>query len=380
MIYLDNGATSFPKPHIVHDAYANCMRYYAANAGRGAHRMSIMAAEKMWETRQAIARLFGIKNPERIVFTHNCTAGINMGLCGTLHSGDDLVITNMEHNSVYRPAMALSKKGIRTLFASADKEGVITPDAVRRELTPRTKMVLMQHASNVGGGINPIREIGAMLRKKGVLFMIDAAQTAGCVPIDVVKDNIDILAFSGHKGLLGPQGTGGLYVRDGLFIEPVFSGGTGSESESPFQPDFLPDRLESGTQNLPGIAGLGGGVRYVMEKGVTNIGAHERMLCAYFADQIKTIEGIRILGPANMERRVGVLSVAMDTPEPVVVAQKMDEAYGIAVRAGLHCAPLAAKTLGVLEGGSIRFSPGPFNTIQDMDYAARAFREIMQKK
>ncbi len=376
MIYLDNGATSFPKPRIVHEEYERCMRYYAANAGRGAHKRSIMAAEKLWETREALGTLFSIKTPERIVFTPNCTMGLNMGLYGILKSGDDLVISNMEHNSVYRPAMALSQKGVRTLFAAADREGIVTPESVIRQITPRTRLVCILHASNVSGSINPIRQIGQVLRRRGILFMVDAAQTAGCVPIDVEADSIDILAFPGHKGLLGPQGTGGLYVRKGIDIRPILAGGTGSESESAFQPTFLPDRLESGTQNLPGIAGLCGGVQYVLSQGVDAIGMHERRLCGLFIDRIKEIEGVRILGPQNIEKRAGIVSVSLADHDPMVVAQKLDKLYDIATRAGLHCAPLAAKTLG-LQNGSLRFSPGIFNTEKDMDYAARALISIL---
>ncbi len=378
MIYLDNGATSFPKPRIVHEEYERCMRYYAANAGRGAHKRSIMAAEKLWETREALGHLFSIDTPDRIVFTPNCTAGLNMGLRGILKSGDDLIISNMEHNSVYRPAMALREKGVRTLFAKADSDGIVTLNAVKRQITPRTKLVCMLHASNVSGSVNPIREIGKMLRQNGILFMVDAAQTAGCVPIDVAADYIDILAFPGHKGLLGPQGTGGLYVREGIDVRPILAGGTGSASESPMQPDFLPDRLESGTQNLPGIAGLCGGVQYVASRGVEVIGEHEKKLCSLFLDRIADIKGVRVLGPSDIKKRTGIVSVTMEGYDPIEVAKKLDKTYDIAVRAGLHCAPLAAKTLHLPQGGSLRFSPGIFNTENDMDYAARALTSILR--
>ncbi len=377
MIYLDNGATSFPKPPRVSAAVWHCMRHYAGNAGRGAHKMSVFAAEKIWETRSLLASLFHIENPEVIVFTQNCTEGLNLGIKGILRPGDDVVISDMEHNSVYRPCIALAEKGVRTLFAEADDDGTVRPEAILKSVTPRTRMVCLQHASNVGGGINPIREIGKALHKKGILFMVDAAQTAGCVDIDVMRDYIDILAFPGHKGLLGPQGTGGLYVREGIDIHPLREGGTGSSSESPFMPDFLPDRLESGTLNLPGIVGLLEGVRFVLHHGAENIGRHERNLSMRFAENIKHLPGVRILGPQEGMRRTGVISLAVATRDAGEIADILNRRYGIAVRSGLHCAPLAAEKFGVLKTGSVRFSPGVFTSAREMDYAFRSMREIL---
>lgn len=377
MIYLDNGATSFPKPPAVSAEMAACMRRYAANAGRGSHRLSVYAAEKIWETRELLARLFHVRAPERIVFTQNCTDSLNIGLKGLLEVGDDLVISNMEHNSVYRPSLALSKKGVRTLFAEAEADGTITPEAVLRQITPRTRMICLQHASNVGGGINPIGEIGRMARECGILFMVDAAQTAGTVPIDVERDCIDLLAFPGHKGLLGPQGIGGLYIREGILPKTLREGGTGSFSESVEMPAFLPDRLEAGTVNLPGIVGLSGGVRFVLSKGVSNIERHEKRLCAQFIRAMKTVPGVRVLGPETPENRVGVVSLSIKGRDVGEIARLLDQKYGIATRAGLHCAPLAAAHFGVLEEGSLRFSPGVFTTPSEMEYAARAMREIL---
>ncbi len=379
MIYLDNGATSFPKPRSVHAEMAGCMENYAANAGRGAHKMSVQAAEKIWETRVLLAKLFHIPSPERIVFTQNCTDSINIALGGIPESGDDLIISDMEHNSVYRPSLALSKEGVRTLFARAGEDGTVSPEAVLREITPRTRMICLQHASNVGGGINPIREIGRLARERGILFMVDAAQTAGCTSIDVERDSIDILAFPGHKGLLGPQGVGGLYIREGIAIRPMRAGGTGSLSESAEMPPFLPDRLEAGTVNLPGIAGLSGGVRFVLSKGVDRIEKYERRLCENFIRAVETIPGVRVLGPEEHARRVGVVSLALEERDVGEIAAVLDEKYGIATRAGLHCAPLAAARFGILDKGSIRFSPGVFTTPREMTYAARAMREILSR-
>ncbi|MBQ7032915.1 MAG: aminotransferase class V-fold PLP-dependent enzyme [Clostridia bacterium] len=380
MIYLDNGATSFPKPRRVHAAYARCMQQYAANAGRGAHRLSVLAAEQVWETRTLLAKLFHIPSPERIAFTQNCTEAINTGMKGLLRGGDDIVISDMEHNSVYRPAMALEKKGIRTLFARSDEEGRISPEAIIRQITPRTRMICIQHASNVGGGINPIREIGKVAREHGILFMVDAAQTAGSVSIDVERDCIDLLAFPGHKGLLGPQGTGGLYVRKDLEVSPLREGGTGGASESPDMPDFLPERLEGGTINLPGIAGLAGGVQFVLEKGPGTIGRHEQKLVKRFIDRVSVFPDIRILGPVDNQNRAGVVSIVFTGKDSAEIAGTLDKKFGIAVRSGLHCSPLAAKRFGILEEGSVRISPGFFNTTQEMDYAAWAIGEILKKQ
>ncbi len=377
MIYLDNGATAFPKPPTVWREMEACLRFYSANAGRGSHRYSVRAAEKIGETRERLARLFHVKNPEQISFMLNCTDGLNTGLFGVLKPGDDVIISDMEHNSVYRPAIHLGERGVRTLFAESDETGMVSPEAIHRVLTPRTRMICIQHASNVGGGINPIREIGHMAREKGIFFMVDAAQTAGSVPIDVEKDAIDILAFPGHKGLLGPQGTGGLYVREGISLEPMRQGGTGSASESSQMPDFLPDRLESGTQNLPGIVGLGAGTEFVLRRGVSNIGHYERALSEYLWKRISNLPGVQLLGPADMEKRTGILALALSTRDPAEVAWILDKRYGIAVRAGLHCAPLAARRFGVEQKGSLRFSPGIFNTMQEMEYTARALGEIL---
>lgn len=379
MIYLDNGATSFPKPRRVHAEYARCMQQYAANVGRGSHRLSVMAAEKVWETRTLLAELFHIASPERIAFTQNCTEAINTGMKGILQGGDDLIISDMEHNSVYRPAVAMEARGVRTLLARSDGEGRVSPEAIARQITPRTRMICLQHASNVGGGINPIREIGEMARARGILFMVDAAQTAGSVPIDVEKDCIDLLAFPGHKGLLGPQGTGGLYVREGLEVQPMREGGTGGASESPLMPDFLPERLEGGTVNLPGIAGLSGGVRFVLEKGPEAIGRHERGLVKRFISRVSAFPDVRILGPSDIENRAGVVSLAFPGRDSAEIAGLLDKKFGIAVRSGLHCSPLAAKRFGIFGEGSVRISPGVFNTPQEMDYAARAIGEILKK-
>lgn len=379
MIYLDNGATSFPKPPATLEAVRRCMRMYAANAGRGSYRMSLMAAEKMWEARTELSRLFGILNPERLVFTLNCTDSLNMGLSGLLNKGDDVIISDMEHNSVYRPAVALSEKGVRTLLAESDAAGMVSLESVRREITPRTRMICIQHASNVGGGINPIREIGEMARENGIIFMVDAAQTAGCVPIDVEKDYIDLLAFPGHKGLLGPQGTGGLYVREGITLRPFRRGGTGSASESADMPSFLPDRLESGTQNMPGIAGLAESTKWILKTGPARILQHERKLLKRLWDRLSQMPGVRLLGPDDIQKRTGVLAVSFAERDPAEVAGILDRKYGIAVRAGLHCAPLAAKRFGVLDRGSLRFSPGVYNSVQEVEYAMDALRKILSR-
>lgn len=380
MIYLDNGATSFPKPPSVIRESVHCMENYAVNAGRGAHRLSLKAAEKIWETRSLIGQLFHIQSPERIVFTQNCTEAINTGMKGLLEIGDDIIISDMEHNSVYRPAVSLQKKGVRTLFARSERDGTVSPDEVLRQITPRTRLICIQHASNVGGGVNPIGEIGRVARERGIPFMVDAAQTAGKTSIDVDRDNIDLLAFPGHKGLMGPPGTGGLYIREGLDIPPMREGGTGGNSESSFMPDFLPDRLEGGTVNLTGIAGLCGGVRFVLRHGEDAIGRYERNLVNRFIEGMKGVTGVRMLGPHDINKRIGLVSLSFPDLESTEISRILDKKYGICVRAGLHCSPLAAKRFDVLKGGSLRFSPGVFNTVAEIDYAIGALKNILKKQ
>ncbi len=375
-IYLDNAATTFPKPQSVSLEVLRCMNEYAANPGRGAHRMSIMAAEKVYETREELAKLFKIENPSRIFFYKNATEALNTGIKGVLNRGDEIIISPMEHNSVYRPAKRLETKGVGLSISGCQPDGTVTMQNIAEKITPKTRLVCITHVSNVTGGINPIREIGRYLYNTGIIFMVDAAQSAGSVNIDVEKDFIDILAFPGHKGLLGPMGTGGLYVREGINIYPLLEGGTGGNSETPYLPDIYPERMESGTLNLPGLAGLCAGTKYVLKTGVEQIGYYEKMLADKLAQGLYDLKGIKLLLPKNKEQRTGVVSLVSENHDAAFLAERLNREFNIAVRSGLHCAPLAAKTLGIKE--SLRFSVGPFNTERDISAAVFAMKKITE--
>lgn len=375
VIYLDNAATSFPKPESVAVECQRCINNYCVNAGRSSHRKSVYVNERIFSAREAIATLFGIANPERIAFTMNTTQALNTGLLGTLKKGDHLIISNMEHNSILRPANYLAKNGVFCSFAKADKNGEITFSAIKPLIRKNTKMVAMIHASNVTGRINNITEIGAELKKRNILFLVDAAQSAGVVPIDVNISSIDILCFPGHKGLLGPTGTGGIYVSENVKISPLMRGGTGSMSESREQPLQMPDLLESGTQNVLGISALLEGVKFVLGH-KTEISESENFLADILADNLENIKGVTVLG-RNGGKNTGIVGVKLSEKPPAEVSYLLDRDYYIATRAGFHCAPLAAKAFGAEKNGTLRFSVGFFNTRNDIDKASFALKKIL---
>lgn len=376
-IYLDNAATSFPKPEAVLQEAERCIRHFCVSTGRSSHRKSRYANETVFAAREAAADLFSAENPERIAFTLNTTAALNQGLYGSLKSGDKLVISSMEHNSVARPAARLRSRGVDVRIAKADENGKVTFKSIEPHLRSDTKMVAVLHASNVTGGVNDIEEIGRELKKRGILFLVDAAQSAGCVSIDVKKQNIDILCFPGHKGLLGPPGTGGIYVAEGIKLTPLMQGGTGSMSESMAQPDEMPDLLESGTPNILGIACLLKSVRFVKSH-FSEISKHEKYLSDLLSDNLQNIKGATVLGRDGGEN-TGIVGVKLDGIAPAAAAFYLDRDYGIATRAGFHCSYLAAKTLGVENEGTLRFSVGPFNTKKDIDTASFAMMKIMSE-
>ena len=377
MIYLDNAATAFPKAPGVAEAMHECVRDWCGNPGRGAHAMAQRAAEAVYECRDNLARLFHIDNPERIAFTLNCTDSLNTGLKGILRRGDRVITTNMEHNSVVRPLYRLARAGVAVDVAKADRSGRVRLSDIAPLKAPDTRMVVMSHASNVCGAVNPIGEIGAWAREEGLLFMVDAAQTAGILPIDAERECVDILCFPGHKGLLGPQGTGGLYVREGITAEPLREGGTGSDSESPYPPSYFPDRLESGTLNLPGIVGLAKSTGYLLREGETLRAREEERIRQMLAG-LREIPGIRLIGPAEMRDRVGVFSIVVPGMDSVECAECLERIFGIAVRAGLHCAPWAHRTMGTLSTGTVRFSVSPFTSAEEVDTALRAVRFLAE--
>ncbi len=376
MIYLDNAATTWPKPESVYQAVDDCLRLMGANPGRGGHSMARQASLLLYEAREGLAELFGIEDPNQIVFTHNATDAVCMSIFGLISPGDRIVTTAMEHNAVARAVRFVEAKGVHVTVVPCFSDGQLDMEAMAAAISNRPKAVIMSHASNVTGTIMPVAEVGAMTRRLGVALVVDAAQTAGVEAIDVAEMGIDILAFSGHKGLLGPQGTGGLYVAETVALTPLRVGGTGSLSESDNQPEFMPDRLESGTPNTPGIAGLQAGVRFILATGRENIQAREAELTQLLLAGLGDIVNVHIYGPASNSGRTAVVSFTLDGMDSGLVAHTLDREYGIACRAGLHCAPWAHQTLGTLKTGTVRFSPGYFNTQGEIEQAIAAVREL----
>jgi cysteine desulfurase family protein len=382
VIYLDNAATSFPKPECVYAGMDAFVRAAAANPGRSGHHMAVAAEAMIDETRRLLARLFGALRPERIVFTLNATDALNMAIKGVVRQGDHVVSSVLEHNSVNRPLERLARDGFITLTrVPASAEHLIDPDEVASAFTPRTRLLALTHASNVTGTIQPVAELGHVARERDALLLIDASQTAGVVPIDVEAADIDLLAFTGHKGLLGPTGSGGLVVGERATVAPWREGGTGGDSSSPLQPPEYPYRLEGGTPNVFGLAGLREGVRYLLERGVDSVLSHERNLLASFLAALGAPDAFSFYGAdaafaAGGEGRVGLLSFNLNGLGPAEVAMLLDEHFGIAVRPGLHCAPYAHRHLGTFPEGTVRMSPGPLTTQTEMRQAAAALDEL----
>ena len=379
MIYLDNAATTYPKPETVYDEVMRAMKEYGANPGRGSHAMAIEGARVIYETRENLAKLFNIDDPMRVILTFNATDSLNQGIKGILNPGDHVITTTMEHNSVLRPIKELEKYGIENTIVQCNNDGSINLERLEEAIKINTKLIVTTHVSNLTGTILPVEKIGAMCNRRNILYMVDASQSAGVLNIDMKKHNIDLLAAPGHKGLLGPQGTGILIINCDDEIKHLKEGGTGSESSNIYQPDFYPDKLEAGTHNLPGIAGLNEGVKYILNKGTKSIYSHEKKLLELFIDEIKNIPRIKFYGPEDVEHRCGVIPVNLEGVDSSELAFILDTEYGIAVRPGLHCAPLAHKTIGTENIGAVRFSVGPFNEMDDIKAAVNALREIAEK-
>lgn len=382
MIYLDNAATSWPKPEAVYQSMDSFMRHVGASPGRSGHHLSIEAGRIVYETREAIAQLFGTDDPKRIIFTPNATEALNLALRGMLHPRDHVVTSSMEHNSVMRPLRALERKGVEITVVNCSPEGFLNPQNIERAIKPNTKLITLNHASNVVGTVLPIAEVGQIARRHEIPFLVDAAQTAGCYQIDVKAMNIDLLAFSGHKGLYGPQGVGGLYLGKGMEhkVEPLTYGGTGSYSEYEYQPDFLPDKYESGTPNTVGLAGLCSGVNFVLSQGVDGMRRKEEALIELLINGLKTVPGVIIYGKGDSQRQVAVLSFNIAGLIPSEVAMQLEEGFQILCRPGLHCAPIAHKTIGTFPRGTVRLSPGYFNSDEDIEISIEAVRKIAAGK
>lgn len=365
-IYLDNAATSFPKPERVYSAVMAAMRDIGASPGRGGHRRSLEAGRLLLQARETIATLFSIPDASRVIFTHSATESINLALRGTLAPGDHVITSSMEHNSLLRPLHLLKKQGIEVTVIAAGADGLLDPDRFRAALQPNTRMLAVGHVSNVSGSIQPIGRLGEIAREAEALFLVDAAQSAGTMDIDVTATGIDLLAVPGHKGLYGPQGTGFLYAAHRVALKPLLAGGTGSSSSAEEQPDSMPEGFEAGTHNLPGIAGLKAGVEFVLEQRAAAIGRHEQALVKVAAEKLGSLPGVKIYGPVSPQARGGLLSFNIEGVDPATIAFMLDHHFDIAVRSGLHCAPQAHRTLGSFPEGTVRISPGWFNTIDDI--------------
>ena len=382
LIYLDNGATSFPKPEAVIQAMTAFMREVGGNPGRSGHRLSIEAGRVIFETREKIAALFGIGDSSRVIFGQNATEAINLGLKGLLRSGDHVITSSMEHNSVMRPLRALEKEGLDLTVVPCSREGFLDPAEIQRAIKKNSRMVVLNHASNVVGTLLPLEPVGNICRNHGILFMVDAAQTAGVIPIDLEKEKIDLLAFTGHKALFGPPGTGGLVIGrrvDEKTLQPLKRGGTGSRSEFEEQPDFLPDLCESGTPNGVGLAGLRAGLEFVLGVGIEKIRDHERKLTAGLIQGLLRIPGALVYGSGDAEKQCAVVSLNLEKWVPSELSFRLDEEFGILTRVGLHCAPSAHRTIGTFPEGTVRVSMSYLNTEEEVEQTLQAINTLARK-
>ncbi|MBN2467840.1 MAG: aminotransferase class V-fold PLP-dependent enzyme [Deltaproteobacteria bacterium] len=379
-IYLDNAATSYPKPESVYAAVDCFMRNIGGNPSRSAHQRSQRAFETVYQARQAIAKLCHVRIPSRIVFTSNGTEALNLGLKGILKPGDHVITTSIEHNSINRPLFKLSQSGISVTEIGYDPLRGLDLDALSDEIRKETRMIVLIHGSNVTGDVLPVEKVGVLAREHGIVLMVDGAQTLGKLDVDVEAMNIDLLACPGHKGLLGPQGTGFLYIREGLEMETVREGGTGWQSDSMKQPDILPDRFESGTLNGLGIAGLGAGVEFVLREGVDQIAHKENNLIQELWDGLEGIAGVSLYGPPSSSvQRTSVVSFNIEGLHCDEAGSILDDAFDIQVRTGLHCAPGAHKAIGTFPEGTVRVSPGYFNTPEEMRALIEAVGRISRR-
>lgn len=377
IIYLDNAASTWPKPPSVKEKMAEVIEEFAANPGRGGHALAMKASKTVFRTRAQLSRLFGIQNPNDLFFYLNATQALNQAIKGFLKDGDHVVSTTIEHNSVRRPLEYMSRtKQVEVTYVEPRGDQVFYLEDFAQAIRPNTRLLAVSHASNLTGVILPIAELGQLAKQHDIKFLVDASQTAGVLPIHVEEMNIDMLAFPGHKGLYGPQGTGGLYVHGEIDLEPMIHGGTGSQSEAIEQPTTRPDRYESGTVNTVGLAGLLAGVSHVMEKGVEAIGQHEWELVRKTIEALQKIPGVTVYGPGIETQRVGVVSFNMAGVDASEVSFILDQQYGIATRAGFHCSPLGHQTTGTEMIGAVRASFGMYNTEQEVERLIAAVDEI----
>ena len=379
MIYMDNAATTMRKPQEVVDAVMNAM-CSMGNAGRGAHAASLSASRVIYNAREALARFFGAENPKQIVFTNNSTESLNIAIKGLFEPGDHAVTTMLEHNSVLRPLYEMQEKGVEVTIVKSDKKGNISYEELEDAIKENTKAIVITNASNLTGNYVDVKRVGEIAKKKGVLLIVDASQTAGVYPINVKEMNIDILCFTGHKSLLGPQGTGGLYVREGLKLKPLKCGGSGVQTYLKKHPDDMPTALEAGTLNGHGIAGLGAAIEYLEKEGIDNIRAKELRHMWHFYNGVKDIPGVKIYGDFDTEVRCPVVTLNIGDYDSSEVSDELLMTYGISTRPGAHCAPLMHEALGTVGQGAVRFSFSHYNTEEEVETAINAIRELAEEE
>ena len=379
MIYLDNAATTLHKPPEVAAAVVSAMSELG-NAGRGAYGASLDGARTIYRVRALLAEFFGAGDPRRIVFTCNSTESLNIALKGLLKPGDHAITTQLEHNSVLRPLYELQKQGVGLTIVQADRLGRVDYADFERAITPQTRLIAATHASNLTGNMLDIARIGEIAHRHGLLLVVDASQTAGEVPVDAGQLQADVLCFTGHKGLMGPQGTGGMYVRPGVEIRPLLSGGTGVQSYLKTQPPQMPERLEAGTLNGHGIAGLGAAVRFIMDTGIGKVQAKEQSLMRRFYEGVRGIPGVTVYGDFEAKLRCPIVALNIRGRDSGEVSDALFTEYGIAVRPGAHCAPLMHEALGTKEQGAVRFSFSYYNTKEETDAAIRAVRALAREE
>lgn len=378
MIYMDNAATTMHKPKEVIDAVVVAMSSMG-NAGRGVNEASLSASRLIYDTREKLCRLFGAEDPRQIVFTANSTESLNIAIKGILNPGDHVIATMLEHNSVLRPLYEMEKKGVRLTIVKSNPEGTLDLADIENAIAPDTKMIVCTNGSNLTGNYIDPEPIGTLAREKGIVFVVDASQTAGVFPIDVQKMKIDVLCFTGHKGMLGPQGTGGMYVRKGLSVRPLLSGGSGVQTYSKTHPTEMPTALEAGTLNGHGIAGLHAAVEYLEKTGVDTIRAREQDLMWRFYEGVKEIPGVKVYGDFSTKNRCAIVTLNIGDYDSSEVSDELLTEYGISTRSGGHCAPLMHEALGTVEQGTVRFSFSHYNTEEEVDTAIRAIRELAEE-
>lgn len=378
-IYFDNGSTSFPKAPGVGDAIRDIIEHGAYNINRGGYEGAYEVADMVLTTREQLCRLFHFSESRNVVFTPSITYSLNYVIKGLLKPGDHVIVSSMEHNGMMRPLVQMAHQGVTFDAAQADRDGVLDPQKVEDLIRPNTRAVMMLHASNLCGTMLPIQQVGEICARHGLIFVVDTAQTAGIFPIDMEKMHIDALCFTGHKGLRGPQGVGGMLLRDELCSQmtPLISGGTGSRSDSEEVPDFMPDRFESGTMNLPGIAGLHRALTYLEEYGIENIARQELAICQRFIDGALTLPDTRVVGKLNTQDRAAIVSLDFQKMDNAEVSFLLDNQYGVMTRCGLHCAPRAHKSLGTFPQGAVRFSFSHHNTPEEVDTCIEGLRKIL---